>query len=121
MKYKIGTLLAFLHLRYSYYILKPIVMHPSAQWELIWFAFVIVDFPFSIIQIIFWRISFKIELSIDTFIYPISDVGDFLIPFFIFVVMGTLWYFYIPFLLSKIYHKFDAKNKNNITVSGKKG
>lgn len=107
--FKVGIILAFLHLAFIGVGAIFVIQYPAAQWQFVWFIPLIIDFPVSLLAVL--SFIFCPETSVHFLSYPMSDLRGFIIPVFIFGVIGSSWYFYLPFLISRIFHFLMSKIK----------
>lgn len=107
----LGIILAIAHLVILAFAVDLIFSKAeSGQWPLVWFIFIYLDFPFSLLYFIVGPLFFIVEfflpihLLIRDFLgiflpWPITDFNNFLLPFFFFGILGTAWYFFLPRLI----------------------
>lgn len=99
LSYRLGVILCMVHLLISWWVIINIARsQPDAQWQLIWLFFLPFDFPFSLI-VLFSGLIFSVG-SIKGLPYPISEFNSFIVPTFIHGIVGPLWYFLLPVLIS---------------------
>ncbi|KKR20067.1 MAG: hypothetical protein UT48_C0023G0009 [Parcubacteria group bacterium GW2011_GWE2_39_37] len=72
---------------------------------MMWMLFPFIDFPFSLIGVVL--IGFISQFfdsinihGINLLPYPLSDINNFILPFIMFGIFGTIWYFYLPQIIS---------------------
>lgn len=111
LSFKIGLILCLLHFVFSIFIACNIIIwSQNAQWQFLWFLPFVIDLPFSLV----YKLVFYLPLpkySFSFLPYPMSEFRDFILPFFLHSIFGTLWYFYLPLLIAKII----AKGRKNFT------
>lgn len=93
--YKLGLVLSLIHLVISWWVIISVgLSEPDAQWQLVWIAFLPFDFPFSLL-VIFAGDIFP-DWSLKGFPYPLGDFISFIVPAFVYGIIGPLWYFFLP-------------------------
>ncbi len=108
--YCIGSLLAFIHLLFSWGILLDLAQRePDAQWQLIWIFFLPFDFPFSLI-VLFGGYLFP-DWSFSSLPYPVSDFRGFILPAIVHGMIGPVWYFLLPVAISSFYNTLRQPQK----------
>jgi len=99
--YQIGMIVCIIHLLVSWWVIINIARsQPDAQWQLIWVFFLPFDFPFSLL-VLFSGSIFPVG-SIKGLPYPIGEFNSFILPVIIHGIIGPLWYFTLPVLISHI-------------------
>lgn len=97
--FKIGLVLAIVHFLVGFFLVYNILRwSANAQWQLLWFLPLIIDFPVSLFYILILSLPFP-NLSISFLPYPLSEIRTFIIPCLMHIILGTLWYFYLPHLV----------------------
>ena len=104
---KIGVGLAAVHL--VGFILFTLYLHSSSEGQapLLWALWLPLDFPVSLIVI----------KGFDL-IPPDSQLGSFLtkwLPYFVHGLLGTIWWFFIPVLISSIFNRTANKDRKHNT------
>ncbi|HAJ57220.1 MAG TPA: hypothetical protein DCL35_05565 [Candidatus Omnitrophica bacterium] len=102
LSFKIAIFLAFFHFVFSLFNIHHVIeWSQNAQWELFWEFVFFVDFPVSLAYkfIIF---NFPINYSFDFLPYPISELKVFIIPSLLHSIIGTVWYFCLPILFTRL-------------------
>jgi hypothetical protein len=91
---EIGMVLGGLHLIFSLGISFLVMKNAGkdAMWSIIWIPHLIFDFPFSAITL--W--GFGVDSQIGFLSAPFNSLADFWIPVFNSVVLGTLYWYYLP-------------------------
>lgn len=79
-------------------IFRLATTEPDAQWQLIWVFFLPIDFPFSLL--VYYSSAFIPDGLIAGLRYPISDIRGFIWPSIIHGILGPIWYFFIPLVIS---------------------
>lgn len=109
-----GAYLSGLHLLISFSVIISLATHePDSQWQLIWIIFFPFDFPFSLVTILAPMIIS--DFSIYGLRYPLGEVASFIVPAFIHGIIGPIWYYFIPVLISHYYNVYSQKRKNPIS------
>lgn len=115
LKYKIGLLLALVHVLYSFIFILRISRYAfDAQWQLMWIVPFIVDLPISLLELFFLAVI--PDINIGFLQYPLGSLKEFIFPALFHGIIGTLWYFYIPSIIIKVFNIL----KNNPTSIVKK-
>lgn len=108
--YRIGLLLCLIHVVIAWWVIISLASsEPDAQWQLMWIFFLPFDLPFSLL--VFFSSSIFPDWSFKMFPYPISEFRGFILPAFIYGIIGPLWYFFLPICLSSLmgYLKVNRK------------
>lgn len=103
LSYKIGTFLALAHFTFFVIFVRNIIIFPDAQWELEWFTFLPIDFPISLL--LFPLRAICPDITVKFLSYPLSEIRDFWLESILFGLFGTIWYFFLPILIAKIFRK----------------
>jgi hypothetical protein len=110
--YIIGLILFSIHLLISWWIIIDLgTSELNAQWILIWLYFFPFDLPFSFL---FLMGIFLPNWSFSFLPYPVSQFRAYLVPSFVFGVIGPIWYFFIPVIISNAWGKHKLKRENKI-------
>jgi len=97
---KIGLMLCSVHIIFSIYILTYVIeWSKNGQWQFAWIFPFFVDLPISIFYVFIMSLPFK-NINFSFLPYPICGLRDFLLPAFFVTIIGSLWYFYLPRLIS---------------------
>jgi hypothetical protein len=80
-------------------VVAGFVVHSSsdAQWQLGWVVFRKIDFPVSLMTIPLFLWCPRVSLPLVP--YPYSELKGFILPTLIYGVLGTFWYYMLPFML----------------------
>jgi hypothetical protein len=80
-------------------VVAGFVVHWSsdAQWQLGWLVFLKVDFPVSLVTIPLFL--WCPQVSLPWVPYPYSELKGFILPTLIYGILGTFWYYMLPFVL----------------------
>jgi hypothetical protein len=88
-----------MHLVVSWFVIIILASgEQDALWQLTWLFFLPFDLPFSLIVPLLMPL-FR-GWSITSLPYPIGEVNEFLLPAFIVGIVGPLWYFLLPVIIS---------------------
>ena len=110
--YWIGAVLCLTHLVISWSVIINLALEePDAQWQLIWLFFMPFDLPFSILD--FSGILLP-NWSFDTLPYPISEFRGYILPSFVHGVIGPIWYFLLPIIISSIWKRHQEKKRKAV-------
>ena len=99
--FKSGLILAFLHVVFMSWVIY-ITIEGSAQWQLVWILPEYVDFPISLLHR-YIILAIKLDIFID-----IIALGLF------YLLVGTVWFFYLPILLGKISKKIATRTAGRV-------
>ena len=94
----VGASLAIAHLIAFFAFVLYLHQSDDGQTRLLWALWLPVDFP----------VSLAVFASFD-FIPPDNGIGSFLrraSPYFVHGVLGTVWWYFLPFIIGAIYRKF---------------
>lgn len=110
----IGSVLGGLHFLWvSLGIYTILSSSGDALWQLAWIPFSIADYPLTLI--------------LDHVLYPIipdeyinilggCGVHDFLLPASFHLIAGSLWFFFLPMIISKLTRFFAKENKSRVLI-----
>lgn len=112
---KIGILLAALHLALVAYVVSLLLRAGEPDWPMYWLIFFFLDFPVTLLYV-------GAGLLVDVFQIPrvlplpgpsaVGDVLNFILPIFFYGIFGTLWYFYLPSLVSRVIQRMRGGGKS---------
>jgi hypothetical protein len=105
----IGIILGGIHFCYSWWIILCEIpkSQNDAQWPMMWIVFWNYDWPFSLIHI--WSLKYLPSFNVWFLPQGISDFNNFLVPSFVYGILGPLWYFIIPVLISNCISKNKSR------------
>lgn len=107
--FKIGLALAIVHFLVGFSLVYNILRwSANAQWQLLWYLPFIIDFPVSLFYILILSLPFS-NFSISFLPYPVSEIRSFIMPCLMHIILGTLWYFYLPQLILLLVKKTRGK------------
>lgn len=108
--YIIGAILAAIHAVLVGWIVYCIFSGVESDWPMYWVIFLIIDFPFSLIyvglEITFFKMyPSNVIINIPNLVsFPLNDLHNFVLPFLFLGVGGTLWWFFLPVLIVKLFN-----------------
>lgn len=102
----IGVFLALAHLIVSWSFIIYIRTRPyyDAQWVLVWYYFLPIDFPFSLL------VFLALNENIRVFLEPLSEFLS--LPEIIHGIIGPIWYYFLP----RVVWKIAVKTKHIFSV-----
>lgn len=99
ISFKIGVVLATAHFIVgSFFVYNILRWSVNAQWQLLWFLPFTIDFPISLLYVFIISLPF-FNFSVSFLPYPIGEIKSFMMPCLMHIILGTLWYFYLPRLI----------------------
>ncbi|KKR22070.1 MAG: hypothetical protein UT48_C0001G0083 [Parcubacteria group bacterium GW2011_GWE2_39_37] len=120
---QVGIFLAAIHAILVVRTVFNIISAKEDDWPMLWLLFPFIDFPYSLIGVILTGFISQFFDSINIYEinllpYPLNDINNFILPFIIFGVFGTIWYFYLPQIISA--HMANRNKQISITDYFKK-
>jgi len=101
----IGLFFAVIHLMlFTVFSIKMNLGSQDAMSGMLWGLWETVDFPVSLLAY-YGFISIPIQWSFSTFI-------RFIYPYFVYGVLGTIWWFFIPVMIGSVFNKLLKKNES---------
>lgn len=105
---KLGFALGGLHfLCVALVVMNLLTIELDAQWQLIWIPFLIADFPVSLLIVVVRVLIPTPFFSFGT--YPVSEFHGFLVPVAVHGIVGSLWWFFIPIMVAKLWRKIRTR------------
>lgn len=102
---KFGVVLAIVHLLVFIIFVTLISLSSEGQMRLLWAIWLPIDFPVSLLVI--WGFDFiPIESSVGSFIRT-------WLPYFVHGILGTMWWYFIPIIIGKLFSKVGNKRYIN--------
>lgn len=102
----LGVALAVGHALLVYKIIAMILSGREPDWPMLWLLLLYVDLPYSIIatflQVLIGLLPLPQEVALVDFPSPANDVPNFIVPFVLFGVGGTIWWLFLPELVRKL-------------------
>ena len=113
LRVKLGLFLGALHRMLVAYIGYLIIFGTEPDWPMYWLIFFGIDFPVSLL---FMGLGFLVSCLGAPATVPFlpertNDVLNFLLPIFVFGMLGTLWYAWLPTLVIAIGERVAARGK----------
>jgi len=99
--FKIGVILASLHVALTMFILYSIIFNIESEWPMYWMLLFAIDFPVTLVNFIIPHAQARLSFWPS----PFDDINNFWIPLIVHGVFGTLWYFILPILIGKLFGK----------------
>lgn len=121
----LGIMLGSIHIVLLIYTVTCMIANQK-YWVYYWYFFIFLDFPISlVILILFYLLDVIIDIIshmvplilyinnlLSTFLpTPMNDFVNFIIPFLFFGILGTLWYFFLPTLVTKCISKIFKRKE----------
>ncbi len=109
---KIGIILGILHLSLVIFIISNILSGKEPDWPMYWLLLIPFDLPVLLLQYMtHWMIEpiFSLLSSKFTDTSPLSSSGNFWIPLFYFGLLGTVMWYFIPTVITKVINKFNKR------------
>lgn len=101
----IGFVLAVVHLIAVVSIVVTIVKGIEPDWPMLWLLLFWLDLPFSLVLLAIAKVRHRAKsrpLSLPWLRAPLNDLDNFVLPFFVLGVGGTLWWFLLPQLVGQV-------------------
>jgi hypothetical protein len=98
---RIGLVFAFFHLScfVLFYVYVNILSSGKEQIQLLWMYWIVIDFPASLFLIL---------------IFLLNGTSSYAI-YFTHGIIGTLWWYYLPIIISSFINKFKRANPEDRT------
>ncbi len=101
----IGIALAVVHLVAVATIVRTIVSGIEPAWPMLWLILFWVDLPFSLIWLAIEKMRHRAKappLFVPWLRAPLNDLDNFVLPFLILGVGGTVWWFLLPQFVGQV-------------------
>src|SRR6266568_4339043 len=110
--YQFGLVLGLIHLVIGWWVILRLIQNePDAQWQLVWIFFLPFDLPFSLL--VFYSSSIFSDWTFKSLPYPMSQFRSFILPVFVHGIIGPIWYFLLPVMISSLWGRFKRKLRHN--------
>ena len=104
----VGLIFGAVHLMVLAVILYCIFFADEQDWPMYWAILILIDFPASLIGVAVGRSLKKIALpdNVSRLHVKALDLHNFILPMLLFGVSGTVWWFYLPQGIAKLFEAF---------------
>ena len=106
----LGVCFALFHVYLVSHTVLVILAGNERDWPIYWLIFIYIDFPYSLLAMAIDSIYYTLSVDvIPSYLFnthePVYSVYNFIMPLLLYGVGGTIWWFYLPRLVLKLWRK----------------